>query len=546
MHRIRRQILELGLFREAGAYALQQRAGRVFQEKVLPELDRIFTRLAPEGRVIQLDRLEIDLGALGENNWELQFKEACIQQIEKQLGKLIADAPFSSDPGIRIKEQEGLNWEIFSHYLQCGVLPWHAKSLSLRDLETDLKPVMLREGPLLLQNLLTLLRQSSPAVQRLTTQFSRNFTVSFVEAILRLPFGWVARVLDLGKSLFAQPLDSRLYQKFIESLILDEARGSLPEVPDSTWVAQYFYGFGGDVFEDSGQLGLRRADAVAPDEKDGSGKLAGDTELPSQANRQKKNTDYNGEPDYEISRGTDDAAPEENQSAGKLSRETKLSPQANRQKKNTDKDHEFDYEVSPHGSPQDAQPPEKKQSAPEALALLFPKNGKPAEPAFGLPVANAGLVLFAPYLALFFRQLNYQIPEPDQHRAVHLLHYLATGAENPEEPVLLLPKLLCGMPPELPPDALLLEESPLTEQEKTEARRLCEAIIKNWPILKNTSVEGLQNSFIRREGLLYNKDNKTILLRMERLGQDVLLDTLPWTISVIKLPWMDFQLQVEW
>ncbi|NUO00185.1 MAG: hypothetical protein HUU01_06170 [Saprospiraceae bacterium] len=501
MHRIRRQILELDLLREAGAYALQQRASRIFQEKVLPELDLIFTRLAPEGIVIQLDRLEIDLGALGENNWEKRFTEACIRQIEKQLAQLLADAPYSKDKGIRIKAQEVHHWEIFYHYLQNGVLPWQAKSISLRDLEKDLQKAMDSQEVLSLQNFQAFLRQFPAAIQRLSTQFSTGFTTAFTEVLLSLPAGWVSRVLDFGKSLSGQPVTGHHYHKFIEALILEEAPGRLPEVPDANWVASFLYSLDGGIHLDSGKNRLHRPTAPEPRENNRPGKLPDGIDHESKAWQMQKNR-------------------EADQDSGSK-----------------------EYQGNATKDPDSAV---RQQPVPKLAALLHSQTGKPEEAAFGLPVANAGLVLFAPYLALFFRHLNYQIPDPDQHRAVYLLHYLATGAENPEEPLLLLPKLLCGMAPELPPDAPSLEQWPLTDQEKTEARQLCEAVVKNWPTLKNTSVEGLQNSFIRREGLVYVKDSKTLLLRVERTGQDVLLDTLPWTISVIKLPWMDFQLQVEW
>ena len=77
-HRIRRQILELELPREAGAVALQRQAGHVFQEKVLPRLDELFSQIAPADRIVRLDRLEIDLGSIGETNWERNFVERCV------------------------------------------------------------------------------------------------------------------------------------------------------------------------------------------------------------------------------------------------------------------------------------------------------------------------------------------------------------------------------------------------------------------------------------------------------------------------------------
>lgn len=99
----------------------------------------------------------------------------------------------------------------------------------------------------------------------------------------------------------------------------------------------------------------------------------------------------------------------------------------------------------------------------------------------------------------------------------------------------------------MPLETPLPQELGLSEESKLEATRLLEAIVRNWPVLKNTSPDGLRSGFIQRAGLLsWSEDRASWVLRVERLGQDLLLEKVPWSYSVIKLPWMERILTVEW
>jgi hypothetical protein len=101
--------------------------------------------------------------------------------------------------------------------------------------------------------------------------------------------------------------------------------------------------------------------------------------------------------------------------------------------------------------------------------------------------------------------------------------------------------MLCGMAPEdlLPGDIIL------TESEKEECRELLKAIIKHWTVLKSSSIEAIQNTFLLREGKISKQDNKYYII-VERTGFDVLLDGLPWGFHTIKLGWLDHIIYVEW
>jgi len=106
---------------------------------------------------------------------------------------------------------------------------------------------------------------------------------------------------------------------------------------------------------------------------------------------------------------------------------------------------------------------------------------------------------------------------------------------------LVLNKVLCGLDPETPVPCSIR----LTSTEKKESRQMLEAVIQRWAALKNTSVQGMQSSFLQRFGLFYATEHNWLLC-VERKVFDLLLDRLPWGIGTIKLSWMDRFLAVEW
>lgn len=157
-------------------------------------------------------------------------------------------------------------------------------------------------------------------------------------------------------------------------------------------------------------------------------------------------------------------------------------------------------------------------------------------------VQNAGLVLLHPFLSAFFKEIGLMRSNESAHRrAVQVLHFLATGETNTPEYALLLPKILAGWPIEKPIDLRLK----LTKAEKAEVQSLLEMIISYWSVLGSTSVDGLREGFLRRDGRLSKRDNGW-LLQVETQTLDILLDQLPWGIGVIKNDWMTDFLYVEW
>jgi hypothetical protein len=177
-----------------------------------------------------------------------------------------------------------------------------------------------------------------------------------------------------------------------------------------------------------------------------------------------------------------------------------------------------------------------RQNAPEESTITETKEG--------IYIDNAGMILLHPFLPRFFEGLGIaeesRIIRPE--KALALLHYLTTGSTKTPEYELVLPKILCNIPLSTP----ILSEIEITSAETDEATALLDAVIKHWEALRNTSQDGLRGTFLLRPGKLSLKDDGDWLLQVEPRTFDILLDQLPWGITMVKLPWMEKMIWVEW
>ena len=130
---------------------------------------------------------------------------------------------------------------------------------------------------------------------------------------------------------------------------------------------------------------------------------------------------------------------------------------------------------------------------------------------------------------------------PAAWRAVALTHAVATGETSPADYLLTFGKLVCGLDVDEPIDDLP-EISP-KEQETIE--EMLKSVIKTWSIIGNTSVAGLRESFLQRGGQLRAED-EAWKLQVDEKSFDMLLDKLPWGISMVKYHWMTKPLYVDW
>jgi len=176
-------------------------------------------------------------------------------------------------------------------------------------------------------------------------------------------------------------------------------------------------------------------------------------------------------------------------------------------------------------------------------------NKKPSKSSIHLKpiyIQNAGMILAHPFISQLIIHTgcadeNKNLLPAKKQKAVQLLHYLASGEQNDMEFNLTFEKYLVGLPLEIP----LSRISEIDETDKMECDEVLRSIVDYWPELKNTSPEGLRQLFFRRNGKL-DLNQTPHKLYVERKAQDVLLDKLQWNISIVKLPWINDLLYVEW
>jgi hypothetical protein len=163
-------------------------------------------------------------------------------------------------------------------------------------------------------------------------------------------------------------------------------------------------------------------------------------------------------------------------------------------------------------------------------------------------VRFAGLVLLHPFLVRLFQATGVvqvdmsRLSRESTERAAAMLCRLVQPDEPRYEFELGFIKVLLGMHPAA---YLSVDFRCLSTSQRTECDLLLEAAIEHWGALKKTSPQGLREAFLQRGGLLRH-DQDAWKLQVERRSMDVLLDRLPWAISVIKLPWMRKAIYTEW
>ncbi|HKZ65925.1 MAG TPA: contractile injection system tape measure protein [Chitinophagaceae bacterium] len=161
-------------------------------------------------------------------------------------------------------------------------------------------------------------------------------------------------------------------------------------------------------------------------------------------------------------------------------------------------------------------------------------------------INNAGLVILHPFLPALFEELqlikdNHWVSEEAWQKAVLITGFLVTGEEEFPEFNLPLNKIICGIDLK----STLFSEISISAEVMAACEELLSQVIKHWSALKNTGIDSLRETFLKRNGKLTQVDNGW-LLQVEQIGVDVLLNRLPWGMGIVKLPWMAEILHIEW
>jgi hypothetical protein len=169
--------------------------------------------------------------------------------------------------------------------------------------------------------------------------------------------------------------------------------------------------------------------------------------------------------------------------------------------------------------------------------------GETTEP---VVVANAGMVLAAPYMPRLFDALDLLhdgafIDAEEAGRAVHLLQFKVTGEARTPAHHLVLNKVLCGLDTAAPVPAGI----DITPAERDTVLRLIAERVAQATMLGSCSVAAMRATFFARHADLQLAGDAW-RLRVHPGPFDMLLDRLPWTYSNVRFGWMNRPVEVAW
>jgi hypothetical protein len=527
---------------------------------VAAAMERVLDRFAPTSGHLRIDRLDIDAGDMPLEILQANLARAVSDAMETALQDRLAagiaatDGPSGADAEYLTERSATL--EAFAHFLRSGTLPWSFRLPDGGTLEERARDI-LRDAP--------------------DRDAARRDLVAIVLPALRSPYARRRLVMryrpDFLFALLAAASDAAAHgmRDLMELLESGDTGGPPTGLEREVWAEAFAAVAESRPFSSSGilvaairALGIRSRDLVSRSSRTLervlariSAEMARDVDAILASLR---DTDSVRRMDAAGERATDALRAAMRDDADACARRLLLAAIGLRLQSMPGSKAEIIRAAADDGASARVHDPAKRTDVSERRGLSDDRHestdatrtetrGEDAdhredEHGDTLSIDTAGLVLLHPFLARFFTGLGIAgedaIARPE--RAVALLHFLATGRERAEEHELILEKLLCGIPIAVPVEPV----EALTADEIEESAALLHAVIGHWSVLKDTGIDALRGAFLVRPGLLSWRGDGEWLLRVEPRGIDVLLDRLPWAISMIRLPWMRQMVHVEW
>jgi hypothetical protein len=591
-HLIGKQTFDLQFSSREGIHEIQHELSRLYWQRVTMALERLFDELAPPTEKIRIDKLEIDLGVLSlQDLTSGAFIEKLLIGLEQSISNSLSqNTPTAIRQPIHLEQ-----FELWLCFLETGAFPTYAATpASLPEWHRHIFDTLALDA-VAVERLRKLLSARPLAFERLILQFDTTFQ----QQIIRLHTGHKHDELPLLIRTLAERIALLLYALFhaiqsaphkigsmskeeIFDLVIKRLHRSIPALKNrlqwaiqlKKWLLQHY----AKIVEKTPQQLQRQfeteawriafSEVILQQKKvDAIGLIAQIIEHPAMAhwqpillrelNRGKWNPAITKELFKDIKASLANSVELSKSNASAKTDDSTLSPRPE-----LPLDSEFPTAVNASENRPDSATGQSGNQIPGdvAAATFGAASAQSLNPSIDYTAAfvpdstriaehylkNAGLVLLHTFLPQFFRKselLDGQSFKSTWHqqKAIYLLHYLSTGTVEVPEFQLILPKLLCGLPLNMPLDHQIF----LSDEERNEAENLLEAVIEHWGVLGSTSPDGLREGFLQRDGRL-EKRATGWFLKVENQTLDILLDRLPWNLSLIKLPWMEELLKVEW
>lgn len=520
-HLIKKQFIELTLDSSLDHFHIQQLVSSQYWSQMVPLLQKAFDTIGNEEEVIQLDKLEIDLGrltvkSLEKNEWGRSLQS----KIEAVLSSITHTGLAS---GTVMPTPKRLNvFQQWFFYMQNGYLPWNTinadeqwYTLVLEALAVDFNSVQLLRNAI---------EKDRNIVERIVARHPGFFLLKITEILTALKQDKLPAVID-------ELVTLALYlKKNVQEMVFTEMKikSALWEKAISIAVAENFANTNRKLDEALIALFLEDNKIV----KKIPEKLVSKLKLTSSAILKS------------IPLSKTIKAAEEQQFEEKIKKEVQKNDAGNSSftpgKIAAIENNQQDF-IPKNILFKDKLTDAKQVSTVGQFDTIISSIGEE-----GIFINNAGLVLIHPFLHSLFTRLNLinqgKFADKNGHQqSLYIMHYLATRKVEAEEHELVIAKILSDYPLQ----QMVEKNSQLSKEIMQEADDMIVAAIQQWDKLTGTSAAGLREGFLQRKGKLSSRNGK-LYLQVEQSAIDILLDYLPWNLSMIKLPWMKNILNVEW
>jgi hypothetical protein len=509
---------------EETAFQVQDSIRDIFYRELMPELDRILSEIAPDNRIYRFDQLKIDLGRIDASNLESELISGIITRLKAIIPEKISLADYSSVDGVELSEHTtmGSLCDAFLYFLRTGLMPWWVGGNGSASPENIFKDI---PGNLL-------------------PEHRTAINLALTEKIVSLR---LARQFSAG---FAGRLFDNLNEPFFAGTETSKEHGISKNNKETTFLKIIT----GELMHAISQMnisnripGLLRMSLT--------GQFAGISLLRYQLSEdfilqgKVENSDIWIEKAFELLAeilfehyGKSSAVQSHFRNLKKvLSDKTLTGRWLHHHSK------AVGSMISAKGkavhSVQDNQVPVETDLK---TTKLMAGDGDDELLKHGVYIDNAGLVILWPFLESFFSVAGLMSRKlfkntGAKERGLLLLQYLVFEEQNYFEQNMILNKVLCGWPLQIP----VINDLEITSEEKNECRELLSSVIEIWTAIGKVSIAGLRESFLKREGKIWWSDEGW-KLKIQRKTHDILIDRLPWMISMIRLQWMEKMVFVEW
>jgi len=535
-HIIHRQKIILNLSKREHAGALQASVSNLMQHDLQAGIDAVFNNAFPGNKIIRIDKLQLNLGDINQQNFENEFKAQLLNELAKGLSQQRDNLNYANSAEELSKEQSLINGLIY--FLEKGYLPWYQSATTMGDWEMEiLNNFTVRQYHQFFERILLKQHANEVVIQRLVLQFSDKFLGALLSGTMpEFGVSWELIYKDLALIVHSF---SKQATNIVRHKIWQHIFQALPDKKGNELSYHILEQLAVEFDIKPSNISLKKERELISELK--TSIIQVDFQKLIVCLKQKIKKDRNKKPDKNTKDFNEgQSVTDDNKVAADVSIDQADEDIALRND-GTIRDNET-AAINEHDIANDEQVSAKKEKPKPA------RRKRDAQVIAGdvIFVNNSGIVILHPFLKACFESLELVdkkkfISDEARQRAVLLLHYLATGETKVAEFNLTLQKVMCGYPL----DDTLPDELLLTEKEIAESDNLLSAVTNYWVPLNNTSIQGLRNSFLQREGKLELRENGW-LLTIEQKTLDILLGKLPWGISTIRLPWMEQLLNVDW